>query len=144
VTLAEQRCGDYLISTDKTKLDLNLIHDYLSNCSYWAKGRPFDVFHKSTQHSLCFGVYTGDQQVGFTRVVTDYTTFAWVCDVFILETHQGKGLGKWLVECVVAHPELRGLKQILLATRNAHELYQKYGGFQQLEAPGKWMVRRKG
>jgi GNAT superfamily N-acetyltransferase len=89
-------------------------------------------------------VYTGDQQVGFTRVVTDYTTFAWVCDVFILETHQGKGLGKWLVECVVAHPELRGLKQILLATRNAHELYQKYGGFQQLEVPGKWMVRRKG
>jgi GNAT superfamily N-acetyltransferase len=87
-------------------------------------------------------VYAGDQQVGFARVVTDYATFAWLCDVFIIESHRGRALGKWLVECIVSHPELRGLRLFVLATSDAHELYRHYGGFEDLQVPEKWMVRR--
>lgn len=136
-----QRDG-YVLSTDKTKLNIGLIHDFLSNASYWARGRPLLVIQKSIEHSLCFGVYAGAQQVGFARVVTDYATFAWLCDVFILESHRGLGLGKWLVECIVAHPELLGLRSLLLATRDAHGLYLRYGGFRGLEAAERWMIRR--
>ena len=130
------------ISTDKSKLDVVQIHEYLSKRSYWAQGRPLDVVQTSIEHSLCFGVYDGDRQVGFARVVTDYVTFAWLCDVFILESHRGRGLGKWLIACVVAHPDLQGFKNFLLATGDAHELYRRYGGFESLEKPEKWMKRR--
>jgi GNAT superfamily N-acetyltransferase len=122
-------------------LDLTVIHDYLSHTSYWAQGRPFSVVQKAVENSLCFGVYRDDQQVGFARVVTDYATFAWLCDVFILEGYRGIGLGKWLIECVVAHPELQGLGLFLLATRDAHELYHCYGGFDSLQGAERWMVR---
>jgi GNAT superfamily N-acetyltransferase len=132
-----------VISTDPTRLDLDVIHDYLSRVSYWAQGRPYSVVRKSVQNSLCFGVYDGAQQVGFARVVTDSATFAWLCDVFVLESHRGQSLGKWLIECVVAHPELTGLRLFLLATRDAHELYRRYGGFQSVDAPDRWMVRWK-
>jgi GNAT superfamily N-acetyltransferase len=88
-------------------------------------------------------VYVGEQQVGFARVVTDYATFAWVCDVFILESYRGRGLSKWLVECVVAHPDLQGLSRFVLATRDAHELYRRYGGFESLPHPENWLVRPK-
>jgi GNAT superfamily N-acetyltransferase len=132
-----------VISTDPTRLDLDVIHDYLSRVSYWAQGRPYSVVQKSVQNSLCFGVYDGAQQVGFARVVTDSATFAWLCDVFVLESHRGQSLGKWLIECVVAHPELTGLRLFLLATRDAHELYRRYGGFQSVDAPDRWMVRWK-
>ena len=137
----EHRRGGYSISTDKSKLDAGLVHEYLSERSYWAQGRPLDVVETSIEHSVCFGVYDGDRQVGFARVVTDYVTFAWLCDVFILESHRGRGLGKWLIECVVAHPDLRGFKSFLLATSDAHELYRRYGGFDSLEKPEKWMRR---
>ncbi len=133
--------GDYTISTDPARLDVGFIHDYLSNISYWAQGRSLDVTRKALENSLCFGVYHGAEQVGLARVVTDYATFGWLCDVFIVEAHRGHGLGKWLIECVVAHPDLVGLKQMILATRDAHELYRRYGGFESLPAPEKWMRR---
>ena len=139
----EYQRGDYTISTDKAKLDLPLIHDFLNRVSYWAQGRSFETVQTSVEHSLCFGVYAGSQQVGFARIVTDYATFSWLCDVFILESHRGRGLGKWLVECVVAHPDLRDVRLFTLATRNAHELYRRYGGFESLPTPERWMVRRR-
>jgi GNAT superfamily N-acetyltransferase len=138
----EYRRGACTISTDKARLDLNLIHDYLSRSSYWAQGRPLAVVQKSIAHSLCFGVYAGAQQVGFARVVTDYATFAWLCDLFVVESHRGQGLGRWLVERIVAHPELRDLHIFLLATRDAHQLYRRYGRFEALPQPDKWMARR--
>jgi GNAT superfamily N-acetyltransferase len=140
--LGVEYCRDgFSISTDKSKLDVGVIHEYLSERSYWAQGRPLDVVQKAIEHSVCFGVYDGDRQVGFARVVTDYATFAWLCDVFILESHRGRGLGKWLIACVVDHPDLRGFKNFLLATSDAHELYRRYGGFDSLEKPEKWMRR---
>jgi GNAT superfamily N-acetyltransferase len=132
---------NFIISTDSALLDIGFIHEYLTNQSYWAQGRPWETVEKSVQNSLCFGVFDGVRQVGFARVVTDYCTFAWLCDVFITEAYKGHGLGKWLVECVVAHPELQSAKNILLATRDAHELYRRYGGFDHLSMPEKWMRR---
>jgi GNAT superfamily N-acetyltransferase len=140
IMVQDQR-DDYLISTDKAKLDICLIHDYLSRSSYWAAGRSLAVVQTSIENSVCFGVYAEGQQVGFARVVTDYATFAWLCDVFVLASHQGEGMGRGLVETIVAHPELQNLDIFLLATRDAHELYRRYGDFQGLQAPDKWMVR---
>ncbi len=94
-----QRDG-YTISTDKARLDISAIHEYLSERSYWAEGRPREVVERAIENSLCFGVYEGERQAGFARVVTDYATFAWLCDVFILEDYRGRGLGKWLVETI--------------------------------------------
>jgi GNAT superfamily N-acetyltransferase len=142
MTVIEQQRGEYTISTDPARLDMDVIHGYLSGESYWAQGRPLDVMQRALQHSLCFGVYAGEEQVGLARVVTDYATFAWLCDVFVLEAHRGQGLGKWLIECVVAHPELHGL-MFLLGTRDAHGLYQRYGGFGPMQVPGRWMLRPK-
>jgi GNAT superfamily N-acetyltransferase len=118
-----------------------MIHEYLSERSYWALGRPLEIVRRSIENSLCFGVYEGDRQVGFARVVTDYATFAWLCDVFVLESYRGQGLGKWLIETVAVHPALQSLRLFLLATSDAHELYQRYGGFEVLTHPEKWMVR---
>jgi RimJ/RimL family protein N-acetyltransferase/N-acetylglutamate synthase-like GNAT family acetyltransferase len=142
VTTAD-RHDAYTLSTDASKLDAGFIQDFLANSSYWAQNRSLAVTQKALANSLCFGVYSDTEQVGLARVVTDYATFAWVCDVFIAEAHRGHGLGKWLIERVVTHPDLRGLKQILLVTRDAHELYRRYGGFDGLPAPEKWMIRRK-
>ena len=133
---------NYSISTDKDRLDRPLIHRYLSSSSYWAIGRPYATVVRSIENSLCFGVYAAPgRQVGFARVVTDHCTIAWLCDVFILEPHRGKNLGKRLVQEVVSHPELAGIRRILLATDDAHELYSRYGQFQALHAPEKWMER---
>ena len=129
------------ISTDRNRLDLAYIHGYLSEQCYWALGRSRDIVEKSITNSLCFGVYAGAQQIGFARVVTDYATFAWLCDVFIDDACRGQGLGKRLVETVVAHPELQGLRNFILATRDAHELYRGYGGFETLGTPDRWMAR---
>lgn len=136
----EHRRDSYLISTDRARLDLGAIQEYLS-CSYWAQGRSLATIEASIEHSLCFGLYAGEQQVGFARVVTDYATFGWLCDVYVLESHRGRGLGKWLVRCVVAHPALRELKIFLLATSDAHELYRRYGSFEELPTAEKWMAR---
>jgi GNAT superfamily N-acetyltransferase len=138
----EQRRDHYTISTDKTRLDVATIHDFLTHSSYWAQGRTVDAVQRSIDNSLCFGVYDGTQQAGFARVVTDYVAFGWLCDVFILPSHRGHGLGKWLVECITAHPDLTGLRTLLLATRDAHGLYAGYGGFKPLENPAGWMVKR--
>jgi GNAT superfamily N-acetyltransferase len=121
------RCGDFFISTDPALLDLALIHDFLSNYSYWARGRTQDVVQRSLDHSLCFGLYEGKQQVGLARVVTDQATFAWLCDVFVLEAYRRRGLSKWLLECVLGYPALQGLRRFLLGTRDAHALYARYG-----------------
>ena len=136
----EWRRGEYLISTDRSLLDLQVIHGYLST-SYWAAGVPEDVVRRSVENSLCFGVYRDEEQVGFARVVTDRATFAYLADVFVLEEHRGRGIGKWLVEAVLSHPELRGLRRWMLATRDAHELYRKYR-FAELGRPGIFMERK--
>jgi GNAT superfamily N-acetyltransferase len=135
----EVRRGDYLISTDPARLDLDSIYGYLSG-SYWAAGRPREVVARSLRASLCFGLYHGASQVGLARVVTDCATFAWLCDVFVLEEHRGRGLGVWLIDVVVGHPELQGLRRIMLATRDAHGLYARHG-FTPITAPERWMER---
>src|SRR4051812_39218232 len=108
----EWQRGEYLISTDKARLDLEVIHDYLSKESYWAKGRSMETIRRSIENSVAFGVYKGaEQQIGFARVITDYATFAWLADVFILDSARGLGLGKWLGEVILAHPELQGFRR---------------------------------
>ena len=115
------------ISTDKNRLDLAMIYDFLANESYWAKDIPLEVVKKSIENALCFGVYHHGRQVGFARVITDYATTAYLGDVFIIGAYRGRGLGKRLVKAVVDHPELAGLHLWLLGTRDAHDLYGKYG-----------------
>ncbi|MFC6101102.1 GNAT family N-acetyltransferase [Olivibacter domesticus] len=129
------------ISTDKSLLDINLIYHYLSLESYWAKGRSKETIEKSIQHSLCFGIYDNtNKQLGFARVVSDYAVFAWLMDVFVLDDYQGKGLGKQLINAVVNHQDLQGLKRWGLGTKDAHSLYEKFG-FQSLSEPDKMMER---
>lgn len=132
--------GDFLISTDRARLDLGVIHDFVANKSYWGVGRPLEVVKRALDNSLNFGVYRGNEQVGFARVVTDYATFAWLADVFILSEYRGLGLSKWLIEVIVAHPELQGFRRWLLATKDAHELYRPFG-FAELAEPKRWMER---
>src|SRR4030042_2263032 len=111
---------EYSISTDKSKLDVGTIHHFLYTTAYWAVGRPMTVVRKTIENSLCFGVYEGEKQVGFARIVTDYATFGWMCDVFILPSPRRRGLGKWLGGCVGAHPDIKGLRGLLLSSRDAH------------------------
>ncbi len=118
--------GGYYISTDKNRLDLTVIHNFLTT-SYWAAGIPIETVKKSMEHSLNFGVYKEDVQVGFARVITDYATFAYIGDVFILEDYRGQGLSKWLMQVIADHPELQGLRRWVLLTRDAHGLYRKTG-----------------
>ncbi|HTP59923.1 MAG TPA: GNAT family N-acetyltransferase, partial [Spirochaetia bacterium] len=121
-----ENSGEYSISTDPRRLDLDFIHHFLSTKSYWAQGRPRETVALSMENSICFGLYAPDgRQAGFARVVTDRATFAWVCDVFVDEAHRGKGLGKRLVRAVVTHPELEAVKWLVLGTRDAHGLYRR-------------------
>ena len=129
--------GNYSISTDKNKLSLAVIHGYLSQ-SYWCKGVPVETVKHSIENSLCFGVYDEMSQVGFARVVTDYATFAYLADVFILEEYRGFGLSKLLMNEIINHPGLQGLRRWVLATRDAHGLYARYG-FKPLAAPDRFM-----
>lgn len=140
ITIEAQR-DPFRISSDKSQLDIPLIHHWLSTVAYWAQGRSLETVQRTIEHSLCIGVYEGGRQVGFARVVTDYATFAWLCDVFILEEVQGHGLGKWLVETITSEPTMQQVRRFLLATRDAHELYRRYGGFEPLQAPERWMMR---
>ncbi len=133
--------GDFQINTDKEKLQIDVIHRYLTEEAYWAAGRTREMTEKTIEHSLCFGVYHHDQQIGFARVVTDYTIFAYLCDAFILSTYQGQGLGKWLTEAILQVLDHEGVSWAMLATRDAHELYEVYGGFKKLFLPDNWMGR---
>jgi GNAT superfamily N-acetyltransferase len=132
--------GDYLISTDRSRLNIELIHEFLSTTTYWAIGRAREVVQRSINNSLPFGIYQGNDQVGFARVVTDYATFAWVADVFVLPEHRGRGLSKRLMEVILAHPELQGFRRWVLATKDAHSLYARFG-FIELHRPERWMER---
>ena len=118
---------EFTISTDRVRLDVPFIHEFLSTSSYWAKGREFEVVRRSVENSLPFGLYEGTRQIGFARAVTDYATFAWLADVFVIDDYRGRGLGKWLVEVALAHPELQKLRRWILATRDAHEIYRHFG-----------------
>ena len=118
--------GKYSITTDPQKLDLDAIHAFLSR-SFWAEGISRDIVARSIANSLCFGLFEGSNQVGFARVVTDRATYAYLCDVYVLESHRGQGLGKWLIETVMAHPDLQGLRRFQLVTRDAHGLYSRHG-----------------
>lgn len=137
VSSTEVHRGPYVISTDPARLDASAISDYLAR-SYWASNRTRDQVDRSLANSLCFGLYHDGRQIGFARVITDAATFAYLCDVYVLEEYRGEGLGKWLVETALAHPSLEGLRRWLLATRDAHELYRQFG-FAELANPGRWM-----
>jgi GNAT superfamily N-acetyltransferase len=130
--------NNYLISTDKSKIDIDYVHGFLSQ-SYWSSGVPMKIIKKAMKGSLCFGVYYNDTQIGYARMVTDRATFAYMADVFIDENYRGKGLGKWLVEMILAHPHLQGLRRILLATKDAHKLYEQCG-FTSINNPERYMV----
>jgi GNAT superfamily N-acetyltransferase len=132
---------EYYVSTDKLKLQFDVIHKFLSG-SYWAKDIPVETVKRAIDNSFCFGVYKGNQQAGFARVVTDFAVIAYVGDVFILEEERGKGLSKMLMKAIVEHPQLQGLRRIILATRDAHELYAQFG-FKPLVFPERWMERPK-
>jgi GNAT superfamily N-acetyltransferase len=129
--------GEYSVSTDPQRLELAVVHGFLSN-SYWSQGLPLDVLKRAIAGSLCFGLYQGNAQVGFARVITDKATFAYLCDVFVLDSHRGKGLGRWIMEAVSSHPELQGLRRFVLVTRDAHGLYEKFG-FRPLARPAGYM-----
>ena len=136
----EWKRGEYTISTDNNRLDIRIIHDFISNQSYWAQGRPIQTVQRSLDNSLNFGLYKNNQQIGFARVVTDYATFAWIADVFVLPEYRGQGLSKWLVEVILSHPELQGLRRWMLLTADAHGLYSQ-NGFKALKWPERWMEK---
>ena len=138
----EHQHGDYLISDDPARLDVDAVHTYLSQESYWARSVTREVVERSLQHSLCLGIYTtAGAQVGLVRVVTDYATFAWLCDVYVLDAHRKQGLSKAAMRAAVEHPRLQTLRRIALATRDAHGLYAQFG-FTPLTKPESQMERR--
>jgi GNAT superfamily N-acetyltransferase len=156
-TVMEYRRGEFVISTDRGRLSLNVIHDFLTNC-YWAKGISREVVARSIENSMCFGIYDesprlamdarpldGAQgrhgapaQVGFARVVSDFATVAYLGDVFVMESYRGRGLSKWLMQCVMEHPALQNLRRWILLTRDAHGLYLQFG-FAPVKAPERYM-----
>lgn len=135
----EWRRDRLCVSTDPSRLDVGAIHAFLTG-SYWAEGIPRDSVERCLEHSLCFGVYEGKEQIGFARVVTDRATFAYLADVYVLPSHRGHGLASWLLSCLFSHADLQGLRRFHLVTRDAHELYGRFG-FQSLGAP-EWHMER--
>jgi GNAT superfamily N-acetyltransferase len=129
----------FTISTDPSRIDLRLVHGFLT-ASYWAQGIPLDVVRRSIEHSLCFGLYHEGRQVGFARVITDRATFAYLGDVFVVDGYRGRGLARWLLEVIQAHPDLQGLRRWVLLTRDAHDLYRR-AGWTPLAAPDRYMER---
>ena len=128
----------FIISTDNNLLDFDIIHGYLATESYWGKGMPADKLEKAIANSLCFGIYKNNRQAGFARVVTDKATFAYLCDVFVLEDFKGIGLSKWMMQTIMAHPDLQELRRWSLATADAHGLYKQFG-FTEINNPERWM-----
>jgi len=139
-TMPDVARDGYVISTDPGRLDRRLIHDFLAHQSYWAGEIPYEVVSRAIDHSLCFGLYDAGGQVGLARVVTDYATFGYLADVFVLPIHRGRGLSRWLMETVVAHPGLQGFRRFMLNTRDAHGLYRQ-SGFTALRRP-EWAMER--
>ena len=135
----EWRQGQFIVSTDRSRIDLDVVHGYLRD-SYWAKGMPRQVLERGIENSLTFGVYDGTRQAGFARVITDLATYAYLSDVFILEEYRGRGLSKWMMECILAHPELQGLRRFALFTRDASGLYERYG-FGPARSPSVYLER---
>jgi GNAT superfamily N-acetyltransferase len=131
--------GKFTVTCDPSKLNRAVIAEFLAS-SYWAKGIPAATVEKSLAHSLCFALLDGDRLIGFARVISDYATIAYLGDVFVLPEYRGRGLSKWLMECIIGHPELQGLRRWILATRDAHGLYEKFG-FTPLKTPGIFMER---
>jgi GNAT superfamily N-acetyltransferase len=129
--------GEYTITTDRNRLDIEAIHGFLTN-SYWSPGVPIEIVERAIANSLCFGLFHGEEQAGFARVVTDKSTFAYLADVYVLETHRGQGLSKWLLEVIQGHEDLQGLRRFMLATRDAHGLYAQFG-FTSLANPSRMM-----
>jgi len=141
--MTEHRHNGYLISTDPDRLDLDVIHRWISEESYWAPGRSRQTVERSVAASLNFGVYADDgEMVGAARVVTDFATFGWLCDVFVIDEHRGRGLGKALMAAVADHPALTGLQRIILATADAHQLYARYD-YELMANPERWMERTR-
>jgi len=132
----------YTISTDPARLDLVAVHAFLTR-SYWAAGISLEIVERSAEHSLCFGVYRGAEQVGFARVITDLATFGYLADVYILDAHRGRGLGKWLIRTILDHPGLRGLRRLMLVTRDAGPLYSQFGFVAPDEPSGIMHIRRR-
>jgi N-acetylglutamate synthase-like GNAT family acetyltransferase len=124
--IVEHRRGEFLISTDRERIDLAVVHTFLTNC-YWSQGISKEIVARSIRHSLCFGIYEGGTQIGFARIISDFATIAYLGDVFVLEPYRGRGLSNWLMECIVQHPALQGLRRWILLTRDAHGLYAKFG-----------------
>jgi len=133
----EWRRDNYLISTDRRRLDRSVVHRFLEG-SYWAKGIPRETVDRCIENSLCFGLYDGDCQIGFARIISDFSTFAYLADVFVLEAARGRKLGVWLIETIMGHPQLQGLRRWMLATADAHGLYRKFG-FTKLSRPERIM-----
>jgi GNAT superfamily N-acetyltransferase len=134
----ERHRGNFTVSTDPGRLDLGAIHAFLST-SYWAEGIPRETVERALRHSLCFGLYEEEgRQIGFARVITDTATYAYLCDVYVLPEWRGQGLGTWMMEQVMDHPDLQGLRRFSLVTRDAHELYRPFG-FTEISNPGRYM-----
>lgn len=138
ITDAEFAQKGYIISTDKQLLDFEVIYNFLDTESYWAKGIPPQRLQRAIDNSMCFGIYKDHKLCAFARVVTDRATFAYICDVFVLNTYRGEGLSKWLIQNIIQHPELSGLRRWSLATADAHGLYEQYG-FTVVSKPERWM-----
>ncbi len=132
--------AEFIINTDRSNLQIDVIHSFLAEKSYWAQERTIEQTKTAIENSICFGVYHGERQVGFARVVSDLATFAYLGDVFIIEEFRGRALSKWLMETIVSHPDLQNLRRWLLATRDAHGLYAQYD-FAALKFPDRWMER---
>jgi GNAT superfamily N-acetyltransferase len=135
--IIEWRSGEFEVTTDRDRLEIQTIYDFLALESEWARGIAREIVERSIEHSLCFGIFHRNRQVGFARVITDCLTIAYLGDVFVLEDYRGRGLAKWLMECVVAHPALHGLRHWILVTADAHDLYRK-SGFTPLARPEKF------
>jgi GNAT superfamily N-acetyltransferase len=134
----EWKRDEFTISTDKSRLQIGIIQKFLSEDSYWAQNRTLEQTTTAIENSLCFGLYTEGQQIGFARVVSDFATFAYIGDVFVLSEFRGRGLSKWLMEAMIGHPQLQGLRRWVLATKDAHGLYSQFG-FHGLKFPERWM-----
>lgn len=128
------------VTSDRSRMDIDAIHAFLSQEAYWSKNIPREIVERAIAHSLCFGAFDDDAQVGFARVITDYATFAYIADVFVLESHRGRGIGKAIMNAIAQHPELQGLRRWHLVTRDAHALYAQFG-FEPVDAPERHMMK---